>query len=160
VASPDWPGAEAVGRFREPQVVLFSADLPRAVAFYEALGFAEVFRTPASGEPIHVDLALDAYRIGIASVDSTRTDHGLEPVPAGQRAAVILWTDDVSSGYAELVASGVRGLREPHQWLGRLLIAWLEDRTATRSRSSNRCQADGIASWATDVVARVEEVTP
>jgi hypothetical protein len=40
---------------------------------------------------------------------------------------VILWTDDVSSGYAELVASGVRGLREPHQWLGRLLIAWLED---------------------------------
>ena len=97
------------------------------MAFYEALGFAEVFRTPASGEPIHVDLALDAYRIGIASVDSTRTDHGLEPVPAGQRAAVILWTDDVSSGYAELVASGVRGLREPHQWLGRLLIAWLED---------------------------------
>ena len=114
-------------RFREPQVVLFSTDLPRAVAFYEALGFAEVFRTPATGEPIHVDLALDGYRIGIASVDSTRDDHGLDPVPAAQRAAVILWTDDVSTAYAELVATGVREIREPHEWLGRLLIAWLED---------------------------------
>ena len=116
-----------MARFREPQVVLFSTDLPRAVAFYQALGFAQVFRSPATGEPIHVDLALDAYRIGIASVDSTRGDHGLDPVPTGQRAAVILWTDDVRTAYVELVAAGVRGLREPHEWLGRLLIAWLED---------------------------------
>ena len=116
-----------MGRFREPQVVLFSTDLARAVAFYAALGFQEVFRTPATGEPIHVDLELDAYRIGIASVESTRADHGLDPVPAGQRAAVILWTDDVSTAYAELVASGVVGLSEPQEWLGRLLIAWLED---------------------------------
>ena len=127
MAWPGAPGAEAVGRFRQPQVVLFSTDLPRAVAFYEALGFAEVFRTPATGEPTHVDLTLDAYRIGIASGDSTREDHGLDPVAASQRAAVILWTDDVTTAYAELVAAGVRGLREPHEWLDRLLIAWLED---------------------------------
>lgn len=116
-----------MSRFREPQVVLFSTDLPRAVAFYKALGFKQVFRTPATGEPIHIDLALDAYRIGIASVDSTRDDHGLDPIPTGQRAAVILWTDDVRTAYAELVAAGVRSLRQPHEWLGRLLIAWLED---------------------------------
>ena len=113
--------------FREPQIVLFSPDLPRAAAFYQALGFEEVFRTPATGEPIHVDLVLDAYRIGIATVESTRRDHGLDPVASGQRAAVVLWTDDVPLAYAELVASGVRGLREPEVWLGRLLIAWLED---------------------------------
>ncbi|HEU4997364.1 MAG TPA: VOC family protein [Lapillicoccus sp.] len=113
--------------FREPQIVLFSTDLPRAAAFYQALGFEEVFRTPATGEPIHVDLVLDAYRIGIATVESTRRDHGLDPVASGQRAAVVLWTDDVPLAYAELVASGVRGLREPEVWLGRLLIAWLED---------------------------------
>ena len=70
---------------------------------------------------------LDAYRIGIATVESTRRDHGLDPVASGQRAAVVLWTDDVPLACAELVASGVRGLREPEVWLGRLLIAWLED---------------------------------
>jgi len=116
-----------VAEFREPQVVLFSTDVTRSAAFYASLGFEEVFRTPATGEPIHVDLVLDGYRIGIASVDSTRDDHGLGPVAAGQRAAVVLWTEDVRSAYAELVAAGVPGLKEPQEWLGRLLIAWLAD---------------------------------
>ena len=113
--------------FREPQVVLFSKDVTRAAAFYTSLGFEEVFRTPATGEPIHVDLLLDAYRIGIASEGSTRDDHGLDPVATGQRAAVVLWTDDVRSVYAELVATGVPSLAEPQEWLGRLLLAWLAD---------------------------------
>lgn len=113
--------------FREPQVVLFSPDVTRAAAFYASLGFEEVFRTPTTGEPIHVDLALDAYRIGIASVASTREDHGLDPVASGQRAAVVLWTDDAGSAYAEMVAAGVPSLAEPQEWLGRLLIAWLAD---------------------------------
>jgi len=116
-----------VAQFREPQVVLFSTDVTRSAAFYASLGFEEVFRTPATGEPIHVDLVLDGYRIGIASVDSTRDDHGLDPVATGQRAAVVLWTEDVRSAYVELVAAGVPGLKEPQEWLGRLLIAWLAD---------------------------------
>jgi hypothetical protein len=70
---------------------------------------------------------LDGYRIGIASVDSTRDDHGLDPVATGQRAAVVLWTENVRSAHAELVAAGVPGLKEPQEWLGRLLIAWLAD---------------------------------
>jgi glyoxylase I family protein len=113
--------------FRTPQVVLFSQNLPRAVAFYSSLGFTETFRVPTEGEPIHVDLALDGYKIGIASVASTRDDHGLDPVPEGQRAAVILWTDDTPAAFAELVAHGATGLFPPHEWLGRLLIAWIAD---------------------------------
>ena len=116
-----------MAEFREPQVVLFSTDVTRSAAFYASLGFEEVFRTPVTGEAIHVDLMLDGYRIGIASVDSTRDDHGLDPVATGQRAAVVLRTEDVHSAYAELVAAGVPGLKEPHEWLGRLLIAWLAD---------------------------------
>jgi catechol 2,3-dioxygenase-like lactoylglutathione lyase family enzyme len=77
--------------FRTPQVILFSEDLERAATFYTSLGFTETFRVPTEGDPIHVDLALDDYKIGIASVASTRDDHGLDPVPRGQRAAVILW---------------------------------------------------------------------
>ena len=53
--------------FRTPQVILFSANLPRAIAFYSRLGFTEDFRVPTEGEPTHVDLALDSPKIGIAS---------------------------------------------------------------------------------------------
>jgi glyoxylase I family protein len=113
--------------FRTPQVVLFSEDVPRAVAFYSRRGFTETFRVPTTGEPIHVDLILDGYRIGIASVASTREDHGLNPIAQGQRAAVILWTDDVASAYRDLIADGAPALSSPHKWLDRLLIAWTAD---------------------------------
>ncbi|WP_343968184.1 VOC family protein [Kribbella koreensis] len=108
-------------------MILFSQDLPRAAAFYARLGFTETFRVPTEGEPIHLDLALDGYKIGIASVASTRDDHGLDPVPEGQRAAVILWTDDTTAAFAELTASGAPALAPPHKWLDRLLIAWTAD---------------------------------
>jgi glyoxylase I family protein len=113
--------------FRTPQVVLFSENPERAAAFYSNLGFTETFRVPTEGEPIHVDLTLDGYKIGIASVASTREDHGLDPVPKGQRAAVILWTDDIAAAFATLTANGVTGLVAPHEWLGRLRIAWVSD---------------------------------
>jgi catechol 2,3-dioxygenase-like lactoylglutathione lyase family enzyme len=117
----------AVSTFHSPQVVLLSDDLPRVAAFYESLGFAETFRTPEQGEPVHVDLVLDGYKIGIASGDSTRADHGLDPVTTGQRTAVVLWTDDTSAAYARLTAAGCAALKPPHEWLGRLLIAWVAD---------------------------------
>jgi len=145
-----------VAEFREPQVVLFSTDVTRSAAFYASLGFEEVFRTPATGEPIHVDLVLDGYRIGIASVDSTRDDHGLDPVATGQRAAVVLWTEDVRSAYAELVAAGVPGLKEPRSgWVGCSSPGW-PTRTGTRSRSCSRCRPDGIACRERSVRAEVE----
>jgi hypothetical protein len=82
---------------------------------------------PTDGDPIHVDLELDGYLIGIASVESTRDDHGLQPIAEGQRAAVILWTDDTPAAYARVVEAGAPALAAPHEWLGRLLIAWSAD---------------------------------
>ncbi|SBT40972.1 VOC family protein [Micromonospora auratinigra] len=113
--------------FRTPQVILFSEDVARAAGFYTGLGFTEAFRVPAEGDPIHVDLTLDGYRIGIASVASTRDDHGLDPVPCGQRAAVVLWTDDVVDAYDRLTGQGAPAIAAPHRWLDRLLIAWTAD---------------------------------
>ncbi|WUR58907.1 VOC family protein [Micromonospora chokoriensis] len=113
--------------FRTPQVILFSKNVSHTAEFYAGLGFTETFRVPTEGEPIHVDLVLDGYKIGIASVASTRDDHGLDPVPQGQRAAVILWTDDTTAAYAELTANGAPALVAPHRWLDRLLIAWVAD---------------------------------
>ncbi len=113
--------------FKTPQIVLFSRDLEKAGDFYRALGFQEVFRTPPEGTPIHLDLMLDGYRLGLASGLSTREDHGLNPVVAGQRAAVILWTSDTPAAYLRLQELGAIPVAAPAPWLGRLLIAWAED---------------------------------
>lgn len=88
------------------------------------------FRWPgglAYREPIHVDLALDGYKIVIASAASTCDDHGLDPIVEGRRAAVILWTDDTAAAYEALVAGGAPALGAPRVWLGRLSIAWTAD---------------------------------
>jgi catechol 2,3-dioxygenase-like lactoylglutathione lyase family enzyme len=113
--------------FATPQIVLFSRDLARAAEFYRALGFEEVFRTPSEGTPIHIDVALDGYRLGLASEASTRDDHGLDPVVSGQRAAVILWTENTPAAYERLQAAGATPVKPPEPWLDRLLIAWAED---------------------------------
>jgi catechol 2,3-dioxygenase-like lactoylglutathione lyase family enzyme len=113
--------------FRTPQIVLFTRDIERAATFYRGIGFTEAFRTPAVGTPIHVDLELDGYRIGLATETSTRDDHGLSPVAEGQRAAIIVWTDDTAAGYARLLELGASPVKAPEPWLDRLLIAWAED---------------------------------
>ncbi|MGC3994372.1 MAG: VOC family protein [Propionicimonas sp.] len=113
--------------FRTPQVVLFTKRIEAAAAFYRAVGFTEVFREPAEGKAVHVDLELDGYRIGLATERSAREDHWLEPVASGQRAAVVLWTDDVRAGFDRLVELGAEPVHEPSMWLDRLLIAWLTD---------------------------------
>lgn len=69
------------------------------------------------------DLRRDGYKIGIASVASARDDHGPDPIAEGQRAAVILWTDDTPAAYATVTGSGAPALVAPHEWLRRLLIA-------------------------------------
>lgn len=113
--------------FSNPQIVLFTRDISRALAFYTQIGFTEVFRVPAHGDPIHVDLELDGYRIGLATEETTRIDHGLDPVATGQRAAVILWTTDTPTAYQALLDVGAQPLHEPHVFLDRLLIAWAQD---------------------------------
>jgi catechol 2,3-dioxygenase-like lactoylglutathione lyase family enzyme len=116
-----------VAIFKTPQIVLFTRDLVQSAEFYRALGFEEVFRTPREGTPIHIDLELDGYRIGLAGEGSTREDHGLDPVAAGQRAAVVLWTEDTPAAYARLQEVGATPVKAPEPWLERLLIAWAED---------------------------------
>jgi PPOX class probable F420-dependent enzyme len=113
--------------FTAPEVILFSGDVERAAEFYKRLGFAETFRVPQDGTPIHVDLELDGYKIGFAAIDSARQDHGLNPVASGQRATITLWTPDTAKAYRTLTARGVPALAEPSVWLGRLLIAWVQD---------------------------------
>ena len=53
--------------FSAPQVNIYSEDVVRAVEFYRRIGFEETFRTPSDGPPIHVELRLDGFTVGIAA---------------------------------------------------------------------------------------------
>lgn len=113
--------------FTNPQVVLFCADVEGTAAFYGRLGFTEVFRTPTDGPPKHVDVELDGWRLGLTSHEGTEEDHGFATNVDPHRAAVILWTEDTPTAYDALLAAGATPMAGPHEFLGRLLIAWARD---------------------------------
>lgn len=117
--------------FRRPQVNLYSRDLPRAIAFYERLGFAESFRYPATGPAEHVELSLDGFTLGIATVATSIEHHGLSPNPGGRSAELVLWTDDADRAFERLVSEGAPVISEPHDWLDSLRLAWVADPDGT-----------------------------
>ena len=113
--------------FRTPMINLYSRDLPRARAFYASLGFNETFRTPETGDPIHVELTLDGFTLGIATVETAMRDHGLSP-GEGRSIEIVLWTDDTDAAVERLTDAGAPLLSAAHDWLdGRLRIAWVAD---------------------------------
>lgn len=116
-----------VPTFRSPMINLYSKDLPRAVEFYQHLGFVETFRTPAQGDPAHVELTLDSFILGIATVEARET-HGLRPQGEGRWIEVVLWTDDTDAAVTALTAKGASLLSPAHDFLdGRLRSAWIAD---------------------------------
>ncbi len=116
--------------FSTPQVNIYSEDVARSVEFYRSLGFEETFRTPREGTPIHVELELDGFTVGVAAVTSAVADHGLDLdlSKLGRGMEILLWTDDTDAAFARLTAAGARALSEPHDWLeGTLRLAWVAD---------------------------------
>ena len=114
--------------FRNPMINIYSHDLGRLAGFYERLGFRETFRTPEEGAPVHVEVTLDDFTIGIASVDAAAADHGLSPELGGRPIEIVLWTDDVDRDHRRLTADGAPTLSRPHDFLdGALRAAWVAD---------------------------------
>jgi catechol 2,3-dioxygenase-like lactoylglutathione lyase family enzyme len=115
--------------FSAPQVNIYSEDVGRSVDFYRGFGFEETFRTPRDGEPIHVELELDGFKLGIASVVSAVAEHGLDLdlTKPGRGMELVIWTEDADGTFARLVAAGARPLSEPHDWLQSLRVAWVAD---------------------------------
>jgi len=113
--------------FSSPAINVYSHDVMRLVAFYEGLGFRETFRTPREGTPVHVELVLDGFTIGIASVDAAAADHGLRPELGGRPVEIVLWTDDTDGSYERLTAGGAPSLSPPHDFLSDLRLAWVAD---------------------------------
>jgi len=117
-----------VPTFRSPMINLYSKDLPRAVSFYQQLGFVETFRTPAEGDPAHIELTLGSFILGIATIEGARETHGLRPEGEGRWIEVVLWTDDTDAAVTALTAKGASLLSPAHDFLGgRLRSAWITD---------------------------------
>ena len=113
--------------FRSPAINVYSHDVMRLIAFYEGLCFQETFRTPREGTPVHVELVLDGFTIGIASVDAAAADHGLRPELGGRPVEIVLWTDDTDGSFERLTAGGAPALSPPHDFLSDLRLAWVAD---------------------------------
>jgi len=116
---------------RDALVNLYVRDVEGLAAFYrEAFGFAETFRTPREGAPVHVELRLGAFVLGFASIDAAKAMHGLllasEPI-GPPRGEIALWTEDVDTAAAALVGLGARLISPPHDFIGTLRAAWLAD---------------------------------
>jgi glyoxylase I family protein len=113
--------------FSSPQITLYSNDVERAMQFYGGLGFEELFRYAPSGEPVHVELGLDGFKLGIADIEAAKSDHGLSPSLDGQAIELVLWCDDTDDAFAKLTAAGAEALSAPHDWLDDLRVAWVAD---------------------------------
>ena len=114
--------------FRDPQVNVYVADVEGMARFYrEVLGFTETFRAPAEGRPVHVELRLGAFVVGMAGIAAARAMHGIDVGGDRPRAEVVLWTDDVAAAFETGVAAGPRPLAEPHDFLGSVRAAWVAD---------------------------------
>jgi catechol 2,3-dioxygenase-like lactoylglutathione lyase family enzyme len=113
--------------FRRLAINIYSHDVMRLVSFYEGLGFRETFRTPSDGAPIHAEVTLEGFTIGIADVDAASADHGLSLDLRGRAVEIVLWTDDTDRDYARLTAYGAPSLSAPHDFLSDLRLAWVAD---------------------------------
>jgi lactoylglutathione lyase len=117
-------------RFTSTFPILYTDDLPRALAFYrDLLGFSETYRFPPEGEPEFLGLELDEGSVALAAVSSsTEPQHGLPLRPlAGHRFELCVYTDDVDAAIEELRAADVPVLMEPadQPWGERL--AYVQD---------------------------------
>lgn len=114
-------------KFRKPQVNLYVENLTRSREFYEKIGFVVKFTANIGGMPVHHEMLLDNFILGIASKDSARSEHGLNP-GENKGSELVLWTDDTDLSTEFLVKEGAKILSPSHDFLdGKLRVAWVQD---------------------------------
>ncbi len=116
-------------KFVDPAINYYVDDVETAVRFYiEHFGFVETFRTPQQGKPMHVEVTLGSFILGLASKESAQSMHGLPLGPGGSPSAeLVVWTENVDEAYGLLLDKGVPGLSAPHDFLSSLRSAWVMD---------------------------------
>lgn len=73
--------------YTDPAINYYVDDVEVAMRFYvEHVGFVETFRTPEHGTPVHVELRLGSFTLGLASKEAAQAMHGLSLGPGDARA--------------------------------------------------------------------------
>ena len=116
-------------RFTNPAINYYVENVEVTAKFYiEHFGFLETFRTPKQGAPVHVEITLGSFVLGIESNEAGQTMHGLPLGPGGfPRAELVLRTENVDESYAMLMEKGVVSIHAPHNLLPSLRVAWVMD---------------------------------
>lgn len=113
---------------RTPQLNLYVQDLGRSLQFYrDLLGFTETFRAPPDGPPIHIELRLGHFSLGLVPLEALARHPGLTGGGEMPRGELVVWSEDVDVAYAWLVAQGARSLVPPHDFATVLRGAWVAD---------------------------------
>ncbi|HXQ78937.1 MAG TPA: VOC family protein [Thermoplasmata archaeon] len=121
-------GSGARVAFTNPQVNLYAGDIEGSLRFYcDVLGFTETFRTPKEGLPAHVELQLGAFKLGLATFEALKRDHGILTSRGPPRVEVVLFTDDVDGAYGWTTSKGGRPLSPPHDFGGYVHSARVAD---------------------------------
>jgi lactoylglutathione lyase len=114
--------------FANPQVNLYAGDIERSFRFYrDLLGFTETFRTPKEGVPVHVELQLGSFKLGVATFQALKRDHGIITSRGPPRVEVVLFTDDVDGAYRWTTSKGALPLSPPHDFGGYVHSARVAD---------------------------------
>lgn len=114
-------------KFESPQVNLYVDDLEVSREFYENIGFVVNFTANIRGKHVHHEMLLDDFILGIASKESARLDHGLNP-GKNRGSELVLWAENTDKSVEFLLKAGASMLSEPHDFLdGKLRVAWVQD---------------------------------
>lgn len=115
-------------KYYDVQINLYVTNVEISVRFYsENFGFVETFRTPKEGTPVHVELKLGNFVLGLAHIGAAKSMHGLDVGGGKPSGEVLVWTDNVDNAYTVLINKGVKSISKPHTFLDTLRAAWVAD---------------------------------
>ena len=99
--------------FSSSLINLYPSDIPRAALLFGARVRRDVSHAGV-GRPVHIQLKLDGFSLGIATIEAVRKHHGLRPEGEGRWIEIVLWTDDSDTAVnAFFVMGGDSSITEP-----------------------------------------------
>ena len=114
-------------KFQAPQINLYVNNLEASRKFYERIGFIVSFTAKLRDIPVHYEMILDGFKLGIATKESAKQDHGLNP-GENNGCELVLWTDDADNAVNFLLGNGAKLMSSSHIFLeGKLRVAWVRD---------------------------------
>ncbi len=106
--------------------MLYAREVPRAIAFWERLGFELWYSFPTDGEPGYANLRRDGHFVAITASSWPEQQYGVQ-MGSGPRVEMFVYVGDVDVTVAALRGEGVVILREPEDMPWGERVATVQD---------------------------------